>query len=407
MSGPLADKPSPTLPYGRQTVDEDDIAAVVDVLRSDFLTTGPAVAAFENAFAARVDVPYAIACANGTAALHLAALALDLKPGDHVIVPAITFLATANAARFVGADVIFADVDPENGLMRADDVRNAIAANPTKRIKAVFPVHLAGQPAYPDAIAAIAKANGLAVVEDACHALGTDYGVGNERYNVGTCTHADMAAFSFHPVKTIASGEGGMVTARDPALAARLRRLRSHGMVRSPDEVKVRDQAFDSRGDINAWYYEMPEIGFNYRLSDIHAALGLSQLAKLERWLVRRRSLVALYDRLLAKLSPLVQPTARVAAAEIGWHLYSVLIDFKSIDKERNVVMAALRAKGIDTQVHYIPVPWQPYYRDRYATPDLPGARHYYERTLTLPLFPGMTDADVERVVDALAGSIQ
>lgn len=388
------------LPYGRQTIEEDDIASVVDVLRSNFLTTGPAVSAFENAFAEQVGAPHAVACANGTAALHLAALGLDLGLGDHVIVPAITFLATANAARFVGADVIFADVDPDSGLMRPDDLRDAIAANPKKRIRAVFSVHLAGQPAHPEGIAAVAAANGLTVIEDACHALGTDYGAGAQRHRVGACAHAEMATFSFHPVKTIACGEGGMVTTRDAALAERLRRLRSHGMVRSPREMKLHDQAFDPSGGINAWYYEMPSIGFNYRLSDIHAALGLSQLGKLDRWTERRRALVARYDQLLKDMSPVVRPIGRVAGARVGWHLYSVLIDFSRIERDRNAVMAALRAKGIESQVHYIPVAWQPYYRDLYGSADLPGARRYYERTLTLPLFPAMADADVDRIVD-------
>ncbi len=380
-------------------IDDDDVAAVAAALRSDFLTTGPAVDAFESAFAARVDVPHAIACSSGTAALHLAALALDLKPGDHVIVPAITFLATANAARFVGAEVAFADVDPNTG---PDDLAAAIDAAGTSNAKAVFPVHLAGQPVELPALAAQAEAAGLALVEDACHALGTRYLDGNVDFAVGACRHAAMATFSFHPVKTIACGEGGMVTTRDDALATKLRRFRNHGMGREADSMLRNELAFDTDDTLNPWYYEMGEIGFNYRLSDIQAALGLSQLTKLDRFIERRTALVALYDRLLAPLAPAVKPLGRTRTTRIGWHLYPALIDFDAIGQSRARVMKAMRDRGVITQVHYIPVPWQPYYRDRYGDAELPGARRYYERTLSLPLFPAMSDNDVERVVEAL-----
>jgi UDP-4-amino-4,6-dideoxy-N-acetyl-beta-L-altrosamine transaminase len=393
------------LPYGRQDIDDDDIAAVVAALRSDRLTTGPAVEAFERSFAERVDAPHAIACSSGTAALHLAALALGLGPGDHVIVPAITFLATANAARFVGAEVVFADVDPDTGLMRAEDLDAALAAAGDRTVRAVFPVHLAGQPADPANIKARADAARIVVVEDACHAIGTRYAEGNTDYAVGACRHSAMAAFSFHPVKTIACGEGGMVTTRDAALAESLRRMRNHGMVRDADAVQRRDMAFDAGGAPNPWYYEMPEIGFNYRLSDIHAALGLSQMGKLERFVARRAALVDRYDRLIAPLAPAVRPVARTAAARVGWHLYPVLIDFDAIGRTRAGAMAGLRARGVNTQVHYIPVAWQPYYRERYGDADLPGAWRYYERTLSLPLFPAMTDEDVDRVVEALSAT--
>lgn len=392
------------LPYGRQAVDDDDITAVADVLRSPFLTTGPAVEAFEAALAERTGAKHAVACSSGTAALHLAALALGLGPGDWAVVPAITFLATANAVRFTGADVIFCDVDPDTGLMTADAFEAALAANPGKRVRAVLPVHLAGQPADPAGIAAVAHARGIAIIEDACHALGTSYPAqdGTDTAAVGACRHADAATFSFHPVKTITSGEGGAVTTRDGETARRLRLLRNHGMIRADADFENADLAFDENGGANPWYYEMAEPGYNYRLSDIHAALGLSQLKKLDRFAAARRRLVTCYDAALAFLAPTVRPTGRVSGCTVAWHLYLVLVDFEAAGTNRAEVMNGLRSHGIGTQVHCIPVPFQPYYRRLYGQADLPGARAYYARTLTLPLFPAMTEGDVDRVAGAL-----
>ncbi|MGH6662236.1 MAG: aminotransferase class I/II-fold pyridoxal phosphate-dependent enzyme, partial [Rhodospirillales bacterium] len=251
----MTDKPD-FLPYGRQSIDDDDIAAVAEVLHSPLLTTGPAVEAFEAALAERTGVENAIACSSGTAALHLAVLALDLGLGDCAVVPAITFLATANAVRFTGADVIFSDVDPDTGLMTAKTFEAALAANPGKRVRAVLPVHLGGQPADPAGIAAVARTRDIAVVEDACHALGTSYAAadGDGTAAVGACRHADMATFSFHPVKTITSGEGGAVTTGDGETAHRLRLLRNHGMTRADKEFENDDLAFDDNGNANPWY---------------------------------------------------------------------------------------------------------------------------------------------------------
>jgi len=392
----------PFLPYGCHAIDDDDIEAVSRVLRSDFLTTGPAVAEFEGAFARETGAAHAVACANGTAALHLAALALEIGPGDHVVVPTITFLASANAARFVGADVIFADVDPETGLMGAGDLSAALDANRNKSIRAVFPVHLAGRPADPEGVSAVAHAAGIGIVEDACHALGTRYQTADGQVSVGGCSHADMATFSFHPVKTIASGEGGMVTTNDAALAARLRALRSHGMTRESVDMQIADRAFDPDGTLNPWYYEMPEIGFNYRLSDIHAALGASQLGKLEKFAARHRALAAVYDELLEPLAPEIVPVRNRQGTDPVQHLYQVLIDFPALEMTRATLMNTLRASGIGTQVHYIPVHTQPYYRAAYGDLELPGAEAFYQRCLSLPFYPGLTDDDAARVVDSL-----
>lgn len=385
------------LSYGRQTVEDDDIAAVTAALKSDFLTTGPRVAEFEAAFARRTGARHAVACSSGTAALHLAAMALDLGPGDAAVVPSMTFLATANAVRFTGAEVIFADVDPETGLLTSETLRGALKSAAKGKAKAVLPVHLAGMVADMKAIAAVAAESGLAVVEDACHALGATAG----RRQTGDCTFSRMAAFSTHPVKTITTGEGGVVTTNDAELAERLRRLRSHGMDHDPAHWRNAQAGQDA-----PWYYEMAEPGYNYRLTDIACALGLSQLKKLDRFLKRRAELAARYDKLLAPLAPQVKTPARLKDGSPAWHLYAPRIDFAALKVARGAAMRALRDAGIGTQVHYIPVHTQPYYRARYGALDLPGAETYYRRTLSLPLFPAMANEDVDRVAAALKSAL-
>lgn len=394
----LIDTVDKLLPYGRQAIDESDIAAVTAVLRGDFLTTGPVVESFENALALRVQARYAVACSSGTAALHLAALALGLGEKSTVIVPTLTFLATANAVRYVGAEVEFADVDPRTGLMTAETFEAAkgrvTAAG--RSVDAVFPVHLNGQCVDLEKIREIAA--DLRIVEDACHVLGGTYG----NRPVGHCQFSDMAVFSFHPVKAIAMGEGGVVTTNDAALQEKLLRFRNHGMVRDRNSFEVPEEALDAEGNANAWYYEMPEPGFNYRASDIHCALGLSQLTKLDTFLSARNARVARYDTLLSELSPIVRPIDRVPGGQPAWHLYAVQIDFSAAGVTRNVLMKRLRDRGIGSQVHYLPVHLQPYYKRRYGELSLPGATAYYNSALSLPLFATMTDADVDRVVSSL-----
>ena len=403
------DPHGPFLPYGRQAIDDADIAAVVEVLKSDYLTTGPKVPAFEAALAAKLGARFAISNSSGTAALHLACLALGLGPGDAAIVPSITFLATANAVRMVGAEVVFADVDPDNGLMRPEDLDAAFARAKAAglEVRAVFPVHLAGQCADMTSLKAIADQHDCAIVEDACHAIGAYHACGDgSAAAVGSCRLSDMAILSFHPVKTVATGEGGAVTTNDPALARRLERLRTHGMIREPQEFENPDMAFDQAGKANPWYYEMPEIGWNYRLSDIHAALALSQLNRLDHFVEQRRALPRRYDDLLGDLDGTIQPIRRSRFSMPAWHLYSVLVDFDAAGVERAQVMNRLRAQGIGTQVHYIPVHRQPYYRRLNPGLVLPGAEGYYGRTLSLPLFVGMTQADVKRVVGCLSDAV-
>ena len=397
------------LPYGRQQIMADDIAAVVDVLRGDLLTTGPAVDAFESALATRVGAKHAVACSSGTAALHLALAVLDIGPGDSVIVPSITFLATANAARYLGADVVFADVDPDSGLMRGEDLESALQRVPGEsKTKAVLPVQLRGQCADMAEILKIARDNNFSIVEDACHAIGTTtVGENGTAVETGSCAFSDMAAFSFHPVKTMTMGEGGAVTTNNEAAAARMKRLRSHAMTRDAEDFINADLAFDGNGQVNPWYYEMPEPGFNYRATDLQCALGLSQLAKLDIFLKRRRQLVALYDSQLADLAPVVRPVLKAEGENPGWHLYGVLIDFDAAGISRADMMRALLEAGIGTQVHYIPVHLQPYYQNLVQTPHLPGAMAYYNRCLSLPLFPAMNDTDVERVVVTLTSILK
>lgn len=387
------------LAYGRQVIEEDDIAAVAEVLRGDYLTTGPAVARFEKALAECVGVRHAVVCANGTAALHMAARALDLGPGTKIVVPAITFLATASAPHLNGAEIVFADVDPNTGLMTPETLSNAVAR--AGGAHAVFNVHLNGQCGTLEEIAAVARINKLKIVDDACHALGASYVGAKGASRIGGNALCDMSVFSFHPVKAIAMGEGGAVTTNDPQMARRLMRARNHGMTRDAEDFTMPDRAFDADGGANPWYYELVEPQFNWRANDIQCALGLSQLGKLDRFLARRRAIVAAYDALLEPYAPIVKPLARMRQCLPAWHLYVARIDFKAAGITRGALMRALAADGIGTQVHYVPLHRQPYFAQRFPA-TLPGADLYYAKALSLPLSAAMDVADAERVVAAL-----
>jgi len=397
----LDSRRAPFIPYGRHCIDDADVDAVVAVLRGSFLTTGPAVSAFEDALRTRVRASHAVVCANGTAALHLAMMVLDFTPGDVAIVPSITFAATANAVRYVGGEVIFADVDPATGLMRADHFEAAMQRAGKRKVKAVLPVLLAGQGTDAPQIAETAAKRGIKVIEDASHAIGGCYRIDGQEFTVGACAHSDLTTFSFHPVKTVAMGEGGAITTNSETYALRLRRLREHGIERK--EFVRPGMAFADDGTANPWYHELQELGFNYRASDMQCALGVSQLRKLDRFVGRRAELVARYDRLLAEKLPVVRPLRRTPEFTPGWHLYVVQIDFAALGRSRAKVMRALRRRGIGTQVHYIPLHQQPYYRARCGEQSLPGAEQYYARALSLPLFPDLTEGEQERVVTALA----
>lgn len=371
------------IPYGRQMIGDDDVAAVVDALRSDFLTTGPRVATFEAGVAEYCGAAHGVAVNSGTAALHCVMHALGVGPGDEVVVPPITFAATSNSVLYCGGTPVFADVDAETLLLDPARVEACI----TERTRAVVGVDYAGQPCDWDALRAIADRHGLALVADACHAIGaTDKG-----RPVGTL--ADATCFSFHPVKHVTTGEGGMAVTDDADLAERMRCFRTHGISADP---KAREAA-------GTWYYEMVELGFNYRITDIQCALGVSQLGKLPGWLERRRALAARYDALLAGVDD-VRPLGLRPGVEHAYHLYVVRVDAAV----RARVFAGLREAGIGVNVHYVPVHLHPYYRRELGTgPGLcPVAEAAYEGLLSLPMWAGMDDADVERVCAELRAGV-
>lgn len=377
------------IPYGRQQIDEDDIAAVVAALRSPWLTQGPLVEEFERAVAGRCEARHAVACNSGTAALHLAMLAAGVRPAGAIISPALTFLATANCGVYAGATPRFTDIDFHTGLMTADLLESRLSAD----VAAVLPVHFAGVACDMPAISRLVRRDcpRAVIIEDACHALGGQHADGTP---IGSLKWADMAVLSFHPVKHIAAGEGGMVLTDDDTLAQRLRRFRSHGMTKDPAALTRTE---------GPWYYEMHEIGWNYRLPDMNCALALSQLTKLDRFIDRRRAIAARYRQALARL-PHVQLPAVESPDRSAWHIYSLHVDFAALGKSRERVVGELKELGVGTQVHYYPVPLQPYYRQHggYREGDFPGAEKHYAQALTIPLFPAMTDRDVERVIHAV-----
>ncbi len=379
------------IPYGRQEVTQADIDAVQAVLRSDFLTQGPAVARFEQALAARCGAAHGVALANATAALHVACLALDLGPGDWLWTSPNTFLASANCGVYCGARIDFVDIDPRTYNMDAAALARKLghAEREGRLPKVVVPVHFAGQSCDMAAIGTLAKRYGFRVLEDASHAIGARY----RGLPVGSCAHSDIAVFSFHPVKIVTTGEGGAALTNDAALAQRMERLRSHGM--------TRDAALmDSEPD-GPWYYQQVELGYNYRITDIQAALGLSQLARLDDYVQRRHRLAARYDALLADL-PVIAPM-RAADAYSALHLYPIQVDAARCGRTRRQVFDALRAAGIGVNVHYIPVHTQPYYRRMgFRSGDFPHAEAYYAQAISLPMFATLDDAQQDEVVAAL-----
>ena len=380
--------PLPALHYGSHLIDDADVAAVCAALRSDRLTQGPLVAEFEQGIARRVGAPHVTAVSNGTAALHVAYAALGLGPGDEIITSPITFVATANAARMLGADVRFADVCADSGNL--DPASVAALVGP--RTRGIVPVHFGGLPVDLAALRAIADRHGLWMVEDAAHALGAEY----QGSAIGGCKYSQATTFSFHPVKHITTGEGGAVCTSDPVLEQRMRQFREHGLVRTP--------APDSGGH---WGYRQDALGYNYRMCDLQCALGSSQLKKLPAWLEQRQRLAALYRAQLAELGlPWLEPTAAGQQARHAYHLFSVLIDFERAGVTRAQVMGRLKEQGIVAMVHYMPVCDQPYYAALYGRAACPEARRFYARQLSLPMHQGMCADDVARVVSALGQAL-
>lgn len=377
------------IPYGRQHIDNDDIQAVLEVLNSDFLTQGPLVPRFEQAIAQFCGANYAVAVNSATSALHLACLALELGPGDRLWTSAISFVASANCGRYCASEVDFVDVDPLTGnlCLTALSAKLGEAERQGTLPKVLVVVHLAGQSVDMAALAALTRPYGIRIIEDASHALGAYDGADK----VGQCRHSDICVFSFHPVKPITSGEGGMAVTPNPVLAERISSLRSHGITR---DVQKMPSAPD--GD---WYYAMTELGFNYRLTDIGAALGLSQLHKLPGFMAKRQALAANYDKALP--APW-QPLAINAPAHCAYHLYVARYPGISLSQKAEK-FSTLRAAGIGVNLHYIPIPNQPYYQNLGQNPaHYPGAQQYYREALTLPLFVDMTDVQQQQVLNAL-----
>jgi perosamine synthetase len=389
------------LPYGRQSISEADISAVCDVLRSDFLTTGPKVEEFERRFAEVVGAKHAVAVNSATSALHLAMRVVDIGPRHRVITSPNTFLASANCAAFVGATPDFSDIDPISYSLDPAALEQSWRSD----TKAVVAVDYAGQSCDMPAIAEIARKHGTIVIEDASHGVGGGFVHGGKVWKVGGHPWADITIFSFHPVKTMTTGEGGMLVTNNDAWAARARELRSHGIVRDPAHFLSSDLC-PLTSEHGPWYHEMQDLGYNYRITDIQCALGLSQLSRLDQFIARRREIVRHYNEAFAKLTWLETPALRNPSDRdhISWHLYTVQIDFKAIGKTRSEVMTELRQKGIGTQVLYIPVHLQPWYRQTYGynMGKCPVAEDYYRRALSLPLYPGIKEAEMTRIIDSV-----
>jgi perosamine synthetase len=373
------------LPYGRQQLEEADIEAVVEVLRSDWITTGPKVQEFEEAVAAFVDARYAVAFTSGTAALHGAAFAAGLEPGDQAITTPMTFAATANCVLYMGAEPVFADVSPDTLNIDPGHVAELI----NSKTKAILPVDYSGHPVELDRLLELAQQNNLVVIEDAAHALGASY----KDRKIGSLSH--MTVFSFHPVKHLTTGEGGMVTTDDPDLFNRLRTFRNHGI-----DQDARQRQDRSEG---AWFYEMRDLGYNYRLSDIGCALGLSQIDRLPQNLARRREVAARYNQAFADVSGVITPT-EYSDVNSAWHLYPIRLELDRFSVGRREIFDALRAENIGVNVHYIPVHLHPYYKQRfgYSGGEFPVAEQAYETLLSLPMFHSILDSDVEDVILAV-----
>lgn len=367
------------IPYGRQTIEEDDIQAVVDVLRSDYLTTGPKIAEFEKMVADYVGAKYAVAISNGTSALHAACFAAGIQPGDEVITTPLTFAASSNCVLYCGGTPVFADVDPKTYNIDPEDIRRKI----TDKTKAIIAVHLAGQPCDMDEIHKIAKEHDLLVIEDGAHALGSVY----KGKKVGTLS--DMTTFSFHPVKPITTGEGGMIVTDNEEFYQKMMLFRSHGI--------TRDENLMTRND-GSWFYQQLNLGYNYRITDIQCALGCSQMKKLDGFLARRKEIVARYNEAFADCENIIIPY-QLPETESGWHLY--IVQVKNCDRRK--VFEALREQGIAVNVHYIPVYMHPYYQEHgYKDVHCKNAEEIYSHIISMPLYPTLTEEQQQYVIETL-----
>lgn len=371
------------IPYGKQTIDESDVEAVVEVLKSDFLTTGPKVKEFEEKFAARVGAKYAVAVSSGTAALHVACLAAGLKSGDELVTSPLTFVASANCALYCGAKPVFADIKPENGLIDEE----LIEKKTNSRTKIIVPVHYAGLPCDMKKIKKIADKHKMVVIEDACHALGAEY----KNTKIGDCKYSDMAVFSFHPVKHITTGEGGMITTSSEDLYEKLLLFRTHGITKDPGKLLNKEGG--------PWFYEMQELGYNYRITDIQCALGTSQLGKLDKFVEKRREIAKKYDEAFSKIDG-IEIIAEAAESKNAYHLYVIKVADRKI---RLKIFNYLKENGIFCQVHYIPVHWHPYYqRLGHKKEDCPEAGEFYNRIVSLPIYPGLEESEQNKIISLI-----
>ncbi len=386
------------IPYGRHTIDQTDRKCVDRVLKSDWLTQGPEVPKFEAALAQICNAKYAVAVSSGTAALHLAALAIGLSKNDEAITSPISFVATSNAFLYAGANPVFADIHPQTINLSPEKTQVAIS----KRTRAIFPVHFGGLPADMPSFFKLAKKNNLQVIEDASHAIGASYSTEGKRIVVGSCAHSDAAIFSFHPVKMVTTAEGGAITTNRKDLYDKLLRLRTHGITRNSEIFKNRDMAFWSNKNgkhLAPWYYEMQDLGFNYRMSDLQAALGLSQLRHLKQWVTRRQEIARKYDQSFSNTSALT-PQKTPQGSTSAYHIYVIRLNLERLTISRGEFFHKLMDSGIRAQVHYIPIHLQPYYRNLgFQKGQFPESEKYYEETVTLPLYPSMKDADIHKVI--------
>ncbi|MBN1793541.1 MAG: UDP-4-amino-4,6-dideoxy-N-acetyl-beta-L-altrosamine transaminase [Candidatus Omnitrophica bacterium] len=392
-----------TIPYGQQRLDSADIKSVVTVLRSEWLTQGPRVKDFERALCRYTGARYAVVVSSGTAALHIACLAAEISKGDEIITSPVTFAASANCAVYCGGRPTFADV--RENTINIDPEK--IAANITKKTRVIIPVHFAGNPCDLTEIHAIARKNGLIVIEDACHALGAEYKAGRRWLKIGSCRHSDMAVFSFHPVKTITAGEGGAVLTNDATLYERLLLLRNHGITRNRSHWvsasdNLKDMCITSNISSAFWYYEMQLLGYNYRITDIQCALGISQMKKVDAFVESRRQKADAYQKELGHVKGLRLP-CESEGTRSSWHIYPVRVSGR---EKRQRLFEYLLKNGIGSQVHYIPVHLQPYYRREFGTKngDCPVAEEYFKQCLSIPLYPGLSWTDQSKVIRNIKG---
>jgi len=376
------------IPYGSQWIDEHDIEAVTETLKSDYLTTGPKIKEFEDKFAYYVDAKYAVAIANGTAALHAATYAAGIKEGDEVITTPITFAATANSVLYQKATPVFADIDPETYNIDPESIKEKI----TEKTKAIIPVHYTGQPCDMERIKEIANENNLIIIEDGAHAVGATY----KKQKIGSI--GDMTTFSFHPVKNMTTGEGGMITTDSKELYDKLMKFRTHGITKNDSEYLNSSDGL--------WYHEQHELGYNYRITDIQATLGITQLEKLDEFLVRRREIVNKYNQEFKDIEGLIIPE-QLENTNSAWHIYVLQLELEKLTADRKEIFEALREKNLGVNVHYIPVYFHPYYQSLgYDKGICPKAESLYERIITIPLYPKMTDQQVDEVIKRIKGTI-